>query len=200
MATPAAPARGHLSPEQQAEIARLHYGLNKLDYYELLGLPKTAAPGEIKKAFYAASRTWHPDRFYHLEDAVLKGRVHDLYKRITEAYAVLRDDQKRPRYIADVTGPERAQKLRYSDQSDVEVRQQKKKEAQEQIGLTPKGRQLYQAGVADLEASRWSQAERNLKMALTFEPQNARYKERLKEAQDKLLEESRRSGSQFRIK
>ena len=198
---PVQPARrGELSRDQLAELARLLRAMSQLDYYELLGLQKTAAPGEIKKAFYAASRTWHPDRFYHHTDAGLREGVHELYKRITEAYAVLRDDLKRPRYVADVTGPERAHKLRFSEQSETEARQQKKKEVQEQIGLTPKGRQFYQSGLADLEGGRWSSAERNLKMALTFEPQNARYKEKLKEAQDKLLEESRKSGSQFKIK
>jgi DnaJ-class molecular chaperone len=189
-----------LSREQLVELQRLCATMNRLDYFELFGLQKTAPPAEIKKAFYNASRTWHPDRFYHLADGILKKRVHDVYKRFTEAYAILRDDTKRPKYVRDVTGPERAHKLRFTEQSEVEARQQKKKEAQEQIGSTSKGRQFYMTGAADLEAGRWAQAERNLKMALTFEPQNARYKEKLQEAQHKVHEHSRGAGSQFKIK
>jgi DnaJ-class molecular chaperone len=199
-AAPARSARGQLSREQLFELNRLLAAMNNVDYFELLGLEKTAPPAEIKKAFYRASRSWHPDRFYHLADGTLKKRVHDVYKRMTEAYAILRDDTKRPKYVRDVTGPERALKLRFTEQSEVEARQQKKREAEEQIGATPKGRQFYMTGVADLETGRWSQAERNLKMAVTFEPQNTRYKEKLQEAQRKLHEHGRDQGSQFKIK
>jgi curved DNA-binding protein CbpA len=202
---PAAPAaaRGtgvQLTPEQLVELERVTTTMNALDYFELLRLEKSADPGAIKRAFYAQSRTWHPDRFFHLPNPMLKERVHELYKRLTEAYAVLRDDGKRLKYLADVTGPERAQKLRFTESSEVEARAQKKKEQEEQIGTTPKGRQFFQTGAADLDAGRLAAAERNLKMALTFEPSNALFKAKLKEAQDKLLEEARKSGSQFKIK
>ncbi|HYX90847.1 MAG TPA: DnaJ domain-containing protein, partial [Myxococcaceae bacterium] len=200
-AQPAPAARsGQLSREQLAELERLHLTMHRLDYFELLGLEKSAPPGEIKKAFYKISRSWHPDRFYQLTDHALKKQVHEVYKRMTEAYATLRDDTKRPKYVRDVTGAERPHKLRFTEQSEVEARQQKKKEAEEQIGSTPKGRQFYLSGIADLEAGRWSQAERNLKMAVTFEPQNARYKEKLQEAQQKLHEHTRGQGSQFKIR
>ena len=174
--------------------------MDQADYFELLDVPNTATPAEIKKAFYKNSRCYHPDRFFQLPDDELKARVNAVYKRLTEAYAVLKEDAKRQKYLADITGPERAQKLRFTEASEAEARQQKKKEQEEQIGTTPKGRQFYATGVADLEAGRFTSAERNFKMAVTFEPANARYKERLKEAQDKLLEETRKSGGQFKIR
>ncbi|MFY0575050.1 hypothetical protein ACN28S_12365 [Cystobacter fuscus] len=65
---------------------------------------------------------------------------------------------------------------------------------EEQIGSNPKGRQFYQTGAADADAGRWASAERNLKMALTYEPANTRYKEKLAEVQKVLLEESRKQG------
>jgi DnaJ-domain-containing protein 1 len=199
-AAPGAPAQpGPLDDAQLAELERLAGSLDRLDYFELLGVEKGAPPAEIKRAFYKNSRTWHPDRFYQVRDLALKERVHDVYKRVTEAYAVLRDDVKRPQYLADISGPDRAQKLRFTEAREAEARVQKKKEQEEQIGTTPKGRQFYATAAADLDGGRFSSAERNLKMALTYEPQNARYKEKLKEAQDKLLEESRKSGSQFKI-
>ncbi|MBX5484572.1 MAG: DnaJ domain-containing protein [Myxococcaceae bacterium] len=196
----AAAASGQLTIEQLAELDRLAATMDQLDYFEILGLEKAASPAEIKKAFYRGSRTFHPDKFFHVGEEELKKKVQAVYMRITEAYAILRDDAKRAKYIGDVTGPDRAQKLRFTEASEAEVKLQKKKELDEQIGTTPKGRQFYQTAVADLEAGRLAAAERNLKMALTFEPGNQRYKEKLKEAQDKLLEESRKSGSQFKIK
>ena len=53
--------------------------------------------------------------------------------------------------------------------------------------------------MADLEAGRLSAAERNIKLALTYEPTNPLYKQKLEEAQAKLYEEYKRSGKGFRI-
>jgi len=52
--------------------------------------------------------------------------------------------------------------------------------------------------VAEADREQYSAAERTLKMALTYEPQNALYKEKLAEVQAKLFEASR--GDVFKIK
>ncbi|MGE5415218.1 MAG: molecular chaperone DnaJ [Acidobacteriota bacterium] len=64
----------------------------KRDYYEVLGIPKTAAPDEIKKAYRAAALKYHPDVAENKEEAEVQ------MKEINEAYAVLSDDQKRRQY------------------------------------------------------------------------------------------------------
>jgi DnaJ-class molecular chaperone len=192
--------RGTLDANQVAELEARCAQLDQLDYFEVLQIPREAVPGDIKKAFYRESRTYHPDRFYQLESKTLKDQVNELYKRVTEAYYVLRDDTKRKKYLADITGPERAQKLRFNEASEAETKAAVKKEQEEQIGTHPKGRQFYQQGAADLAAGRWASAERNLKMALTYESSNARYKEKLAEAQQKLNEESKAKGESFKIK
>ncbi|ADO71291.1 DnaJ domain protein [Stigmatella aurantiaca DW4/3-1] len=197
---PGAAGKGSLDAGQAAELEARCAQLDQLDYFEVLRLPKDAPPAAIKKAFYAESRTYHPDRFYQLESKELKERVHELYKRVTEAYYVLRDDTKRKKYLADVTGPERAQKLRFTENSEAESKAAARKEHEEQIGTHPKGRQFYQLGASDFDAGRWSAAERNLKMALTYEPSNARYKEKLAEAKKKLEEEAKSKGDSFKIK
>lgn len=174
--------------------------LDELDYFQVLELSAEAGHAEIKRAFYAKSRAFHPDRFYHLADPSAKERVNEIYKRVTEAYYVLRDDAKRKKYAADIAGPERAQKLRYTEASEAENKAQAKKEQEEQIGTHPKGRQFFTTGMQDFNAKRWSAAERNFKMALTYEPSNAKYKERLEEVQQKLHEQFKQQGDQFKIK
>ena len=189
-ATPAA-------ADPEAQVAWKAERLDTLDYFELLGVPTTASAGEVKRAFYAESRAYHPDRFFHLADEGFKARVHDVYKRVTEAYYVLRDDVRRRKYLADVSGPERARKLRFDELSEQETKAQVKQQAAEQIGLNPKARQLFQTALGDLERGNLAAAERGLKMALTYEPQNALYKEKLTELQARLFEESR--GKAFKI-
>lgn len=61
------------------------------DYYEVLGVPRTADKSEIKKAFRKLAREYHPDVSQH-EDADSR------FKEINEAYEVLSDDEKRARY------------------------------------------------------------------------------------------------------
>jgi hypothetical protein len=196
---PAAAAKGvALDAVQLTDLDQRYQALDTLDYFQLLKLERTAVPADIKKAFHRESRVFHPDRFYQAPEQ-LKERVNELYKRITEAYYVLRDDAKRRQYVADVSGPERVQKLRFTEMSEAETKQAAKKEIQEQIGTTPKGRQFFQAGMADFTAERWSAAERNFKMALTYEPQNPRYKEKLVEAQQH-LKGTGDGGGGFKIK
>ncbi|MCU0511049.1 MAG: molecular chaperone DnaJ [Anaerolineae bacterium] len=61
------------------------------DYYEILGIAKTASKDEIKSAFRKLARQYHPD-VNKEADAAAK------FKEINEAYEVLADENKRARY------------------------------------------------------------------------------------------------------
>ena len=119
--------------------------------------------------------------------------------RLRDEGAVLRDDTRRKKYLADISGPDRLQKLRFDELAEAEAKAAVKKEVAEQIGTHPKGRQFFQAAVADLEAGRLAAAERNLKLALTYEPTNPLYLQKLEEVRTKAHEEFKRSGKGFRI-
>ncbi len=63
------------------------------DYYEILGVAKTASVEEIKAAYRKAALQWHPDRNpTHKEEAALR------FRESTEAYSILSDTQKRQIY------------------------------------------------------------------------------------------------------
>jgi molecular chaperone DnaJ len=64
----------------------------KRDYYEVLGVPKTATPEEIKKAYRKTALKYHPDRNQGDKAAEEK------FKEAAEAYEVLSDAQKRAQY------------------------------------------------------------------------------------------------------
>ena len=57
---------------------------------------------------------------------------------------------------------------------------------QEFEGRTPQGRQFYKAATADILKTNWSAAQRNLQTALTFEPDNALFEEKLAEVRSKV--------------
>ena len=65
--------------------------MNKRDYYEVLGVSKTATDAEIKSAFRKLAKKYHPDVSKE-ENAAEK------FKEVQEAYAVLSDPEKRKKY------------------------------------------------------------------------------------------------------
>src|SRR5688572_8956743 len=62
------------------------------DYYSVLGVAKTAADDDIKKAYRKLAMQYHPDRNGGSKEA------EERFKAVTEAYDVLRDPQKRAAY------------------------------------------------------------------------------------------------------
>ena len=66
---------------------------NQRDYYEVLGVSRTAAVEEIKSAYRKAALKWHPDR-----DPENKADAEVKFRECTEAYSVLSDPQKRQLY------------------------------------------------------------------------------------------------------
>jgi len=66
--------------------------MNKRDYYEILGVPRTATAAEIKAEYRKLALKYHPDRNPNNKEAEEK------FKEAAEAYEVLSDSQKRKQY------------------------------------------------------------------------------------------------------
>ena len=66
-----------------------------MDYYKILGIPKTATEDEVKKAYRKMARKYHPDLNPDNKEAELK------FKEINEANEVLGNAENRKKYGED---------------------------------------------------------------------------------------------------
>ena len=177
----------YTQPQFWPQLQQLAATIDGLDYFQVLNLPNTAAGNQIRDSYYGLSRALHPDKFFHITDEVTKAAVHKIYKRVTEAYTILKDEKKRIKYLADISGPDRAKKLRFTEESETEQKEQAKQATK--VAKTPKGEQLYQAALLDMKKGQWDKAFKGIQTAAMLEPGNAELKAMLAD-----LDKKRKGG------
>ena len=159
-----------LAPTEIKALARI---IGEIDYYQLLHLRRDAAAGEVKRAYHATSRVFHPDANRHLEGE-LQDAVRVIAMRVSEAYSVLRNPRRRRAYDERLTSGEGLR----MQLAEAEAKE-KKRATEEREGRTPQGRQFHQLARRDIAKKSWEAAARNLQTALTFEPDNPLFREEL---------------------
>lgn len=169
-------------PTEITALARL---LGDLDYYQLLHLSPDANAGEVRQAYHATSRTFHPDaNRQHSQE--IRTAIDEIAKRVTEAYSVLRSPRRREAYDRHLSSGDGV-RMQLADAEAASSRQQ----TEERQGRTPQGRQYFNLAVADLRRGDFAAGVRNIQTALTFEPDSAFFKEQLAAARKKLDPEGR---------
>lgn len=176
------PTDPNIHPHWAQETKELAARLDRMDYFQVLGVEQDAPLAEIKEQYHSLQRAYHPDTFYQSPDTDLKDAVFRIAKRLSEAYVVLRDPARRDRYLKDISGGERDSKLRFNEESETAFREEK--EAVQ--GKTPQGRNLVAKALKAIDDGDLRSAERDLKTAMLFEPNNQAIKNRLEEIRDQL--------------
>lgn len=158
---------GVLPADKAQAIDRLHQALDRLNYYELLGIGPNADATALRAAFHHQSLLFHPDRYARLRHGHGHAyeRINTIYKRLTEAQRVLADAGLRARYNL---GLQQRGELRLT-QSRASQREEKElamcsTEAARKLVL----QSLDMRSLGDLEAAEGPMAE-----ACALEPANA---------------------------
>jgi curved DNA-binding protein CbpA len=76
----------------------LHRLKTATNYYEVIELPPTANASEIKDAYYAMARRYHPDRFHLKSGTTVHAEISSAFARVTQAYETLTDPTARSAY------------------------------------------------------------------------------------------------------
>lgn len=98
--------------------------MNYKDYYQVLGVPKSASEKDVKSAYRRLARKWHPDA-----NPKNQKESEEKFKEIAEAYEVLGDPEKRKKY--DVLG---ADWQRVSQAAEAQRRQRTQRSSEETFG------------------------------------------------------------------
>lgn len=75
-----------------------YYGSEGKSHYELLGVAPNAGRAEIRAAYFELARVFHPDSLFGKELGSFKLKMEIVFRRLAEAYEVLRRENKRAEY------------------------------------------------------------------------------------------------------
>ena len=180
---------------QVIELETLAEILPELDYYALLRLPRNCPQGDIEPAFKNESRTMHPDRAARLgPDPVKKATV--VYKALSEGYRVLRDPESRSQYDNEL----RTGNARLSDQGRQSAQQQTAAQNDpEKAARTVKGGKYWRMALQNWRDRDFKGCTMNIQFALTFEPDNATFKEWMQKAKE-AAEAAKKPDNPYKIR
>jgi len=149
--------------------------LETMSYYDILRVPENASPKDIQKAFHDLSLRCHPDRFVEEPEEVGRAAA-AVFKKLVEAYNVLRRPNLRARYDAEL------KKSTGQVAFDEHAVQQKPKFEQRtlfMIARNPKAKQYAARADQFLAAGKLDEARIQLISANQHDPGNAELQERL---------------------
>ena len=149
------------------------------DYYELLGIIRTATADQIRSAFHRFAREHHPDNYVGVPEEADRHTM--LYQQASEAYRILIDPTKRKLYDE---GLAKGQK-RYRDDRLHETRRSMRPPGGVML-RSSKARVFFTRAHRAIKAEDWPQAKLNLKMAIQHEPDNDELQAKLEEVQSRM--------------
>ncbi len=144
------------------------------DYYQLLGVIRTATVDQIRSAFHRFAREHHPDNFVGSPEE--SERHTELYQHGSEAYRVLCDPMKRKLYDEGLSQGI----VRYSEDRAKEKRRTMRPPGGVVL-RSSKARVFFTRAHKAMKSEDWAQAKLNLQMAVQNEPDNDELKAKLEE-------------------
>jgi curved DNA-binding protein CbpA len=118
-----------------------------VNYYEILGISRTASSAEVRQAYVKLARERHPDRF---TDPAEKARAQEFFKDLTTAFNTLSNDRRRSEYDQE------SQKPRTAVPQEI-------------------AQHAFETGMEKLKARDFHEAVQQFRVAVRLVPEEARY-------------------------
>jgi DnaJ-domain-containing protein 1 len=148
------------------------------DYYQVLGVRRTAPASEIKSVYHKLAKRFHPDRFHRDVDATLHARVEEAFARIAQAYETLKEKQSRAAYDLKLSHQSMATTQAASATSKQSARQGDKtgEDETDAATLLRKAEANFQRGMLALNRGKPMVAIASFGEAARLAPRDARYR------------------------
>jgi curved DNA-binding protein CbpA len=194
---------------KKIEVEALHAVVDNLDYYSLFKLKPGAPIPEVEKAFAAQSKVFHPDRFFGVRDPQFLKKVTHIYKKVSEAYQVLKDPELKKMYDEKMgfrarkgetqsnTGRHRPVRENISKE-DLE-KEKAALEADEVVGDKRARKYWDLAQIAEFNED-WNGVVMNLQFAMSYEKDNPILDGKLANAKNKMAEKKKKNQNPYKIK
>ncbi|HEY7723920.1 MAG TPA: DnaJ domain-containing protein [Anaeromyxobacteraceae bacterium] len=96
---------GHHAPRSDlASLREALQGMAGADHFQVLGVKREAPLAQVKAAYFALARAWHPDASAPDDPPEARKVRADLFARIGEAWGVLSDEARRRQYLDELAG------------------------------------------------------------------------------------------------
>ena len=147
------------------------------NHYEVLNVPLAAAAGEIKLAYYAVARRFHPDRFHDLARTPLHARLESAFARVTQAHEVLSNPDSEGNYDVKIAASRRVENFS-SLSADMPQRSaaDQGRDSATGSGELPLAEQRFKEGAAALQLGQMNTAIACLSAAARLAPNQPRYR------------------------
>jgi curved DNA-binding protein CbpA len=150
------------------------------NHYEVLDLPASAKLAEIKDAYYAMARRYHPDRFHLIKSGTkIHAQISSAFARVTQAYETLTNPNARAGYDSTL---ERARRFAEAEAKAAKAEQVAEAstaadfDAEDSESGVGRAEYSFREGCGALDQGRISAAVKYLANAARLEPQEARYR------------------------
>lgn len=174
-------------------------------YHELLGVEPGAAPKAVKKAYFKLSKEFHPDRYFRKQIGSYAERLDRIFKKVLEAHEILSDPElcqvenqpstpieeappvdaaSAPPSPTDPSGDasQKAKPTRPRPLTKLERLKQRMPFKINHAALNARRQQadeIFRAAQTSQQAGRLQEAEASIRIAITFDPARAEFKEAL---------------------
>ncbi len=181
-------------PQFEELVNKLMDALNRVDYFQLLGVSQDAGRDEIKRAYYRLSKVFHPDRYFQKVEPEFRLKLQTVFQGFSTAYLVLSKDDRKKAYLAQIAekGVEAAveelridvaKKVYTGPKMKLGLNEDKEKQKDEKLkgivdkikqtamgGQFQKAERIYQMALTEVSKKNFKSARTNLKLVLQLNP------------------------------